>query len=144
MGTTWTGPISLTLFVGGPDFLIAKELIQHAFKCEPDLMGHVSVHFLYPADHAPVSSYVIEEYDCSLGLQDLTKELLKQNVDNRKWLTDGYAYPQNLARNIAKMGVNTPYSFVVDVDIVSLIHQVEQYQQSPIIYRYLREERRTS
>lgn len=35
----------------------------------------------------------------------------------QKWRTT-YPYPQNLARNVARKGANTGYTFVTDVDIV--------------------------
>ena len=35
----------------------------------------------------------------------------------QQWHTT-YPYPQNMARNVAKKGANTKYTFVTDVDIV--------------------------
>ena len=96
-------------------------------------MAKTSFHILFPMDHPPVLpkknddgtkelDMLVHNTSCSMNIAKLLDSLFKLPSITRKsyqeWRTT-YAYPQNLARNIARKGANTHYTFVTDIDIVS-------------------------
>ncbi len=91
-------------------------------------MARVSFHLLFPTDHPPQKVSIVDpvlhiDYSCSMNtikvLDFMFKSPAIEMATYQEWRRS-YAYPQNLARNVARKGTNTPYTFVTDIDIVSL------------------------
>ena len=60
-------------------------------------------------------------FNCSINAAKVLQTLYTDNELKKPeftgWRTT-YPYPQNLARNVARKGANTKFSFVLDIDVI--------------------------
>lgn len=60
-------------------------------------------------------------FNCSINAAKVLQTLYTDNELKKPeftgWRT-AYPYPQNLARNVARKGANTKFSFVLDIDVI--------------------------
>ena len=52
VGTTWSGPISLALFVPDIEFDFAAKFLHHLINCDDTLRSKLAVHLIYPIGEA--------------------------------------------------------------------------------------------
>ena len=50
----WDGPISLSVFTPGYDFVHFALLLDYMFRCFPELEAKAAIHVIYPAGMPPV------------------------------------------------------------------------------------------
>ena len=144
VGKTWSGPISLALFVPDIEFDFAAKFLHHLINCDDTLRSKLAVHLIYPigdmqlflarldgafkvdfhrfADKPPKHVEMWDfHFNCSMNtakvLQILFSDHELKKAEFTGWRTT-YPYPQNLARNVARKGANTKFSFVLDIDVI--------------------------
>ena len=120
----WGGPASVAVFTWDVDFAATASRLLHLHFCNDHVFRHVSFHLVYPIMRAPGQQHLASlaglKLDCSSitseeGLGRLFSEDLSVNYAERG---KELAYPNNLLRNFAINYAQTPYVFVVDVDMV--------------------------
>ena len=77
LGKTWSGPISLALFVPDIEFDFAAKFLHHLINCDENLWSKLAVHLIYPADkppkHVRMRNY---NFDCSINSENVLQTLL--------------------------------------------------------------------
>ena len=120
----WGGPASVAVFTWDDDFAVTASRLLHLHFCNDHVFRHVSFHLVYPIMRAPgqehLSSLAGLKLDCSSvnshgNIDQIFPDLSPANyADRGKEL----AYPNNLLRNLAINYAQTPYVFVVDIDMI--------------------------
>ena len=117
---SWSGPVSVSVFTPGTDYAVVVHVRRYLKRCFPQIGSRVMFHFLYPADETPlVSPQTIEtlQLNCSdpkAAIDYIIKELFIGRSRSRFMPQ----LPQNHLRNLAKRSCSTPYSLVVDIDMI--------------------------
>ena len=118
---TWTGPISVAVFVPAQEFDIAQAYISYLRSCFQPVRDNVAFSLLHPVQKPPRPARIETSHwvlPCSEPVSVLTS--LTRRVFTREyaaWRT-GYNYPQNHLRNIARENSMTHYTMSLDVDII--------------------------
>lgn len=120
----WTGPISLTVFAPDVEFELLALFLDHLIFCDPELGAKLAIHVFYEEKKPPIKNLKVLNshiFNCSLNTAKVLNSIFEfpalMEPGFQKWRTS-YPYPQNLARNIARKGANSAYTFVTDIDIV--------------------------
>lgn len=119
----WTGPVSLAVFVGGEEFLLAKLYITYLRECFPHVKDQISFHLAYSMDYPPSDDPKPEfkyKQNCTNPEAVLSDLLKYQSPRTINW-KNNTLYPQNHLRNQARRNCQTEYVYVTDVDIVPCI-----------------------
>ncbi|XP_023233755.1 beta-1,4-glucuronyltransferase 1-like [Centruroides sculpturatus] len=120
VGEAWSAPMSVALFVPGPDFQIATLYISYLRLCSDTLRVNASFHLLYPKESPPKEVPKMLELvllSCSRSRELLIKLLNSRDTSFQSW-RNKVLYPQNHLRNLARNGCETNYHYLTDVDIV--------------------------
>jgi len=118
---TWSGPVSISVFVPGPEFDVAQTFISYLRSCNQEVRERVAFSLSHPLNLPPQAAGIVTTgwtFPCSDPSSVLTR--LTSGVFNKaylKWRT-GYSYPQNVLRNLARQTSITHYTLSLDVDIV--------------------------
>jgi hypothetical protein len=77
---TWSGPISLTIFVPDIEFDFATKFIQHLIHCDPWIMEKVSLHLIYPVEkppkHVPMTEPILaRKFNCTTNTAKILADL---------------------------------------------------------------------
>ena len=119
--TTWSGPMSISVFVPDIELALGLKYINYLRSCYPAIRRQVSFHLTYPADHPGLqdlsSDQQLDRLDCGQPKQVLDLLLEQRDEEMLSWRTS-YPYPQNLLRNLAKKGCQTNYTYISDIDMV--------------------------
>ncbi|XP_028163226.1 beta-1,4-glucuronyltransferase 1 isoform X2 [Ostrinia furnacalis] len=110
----WTGPISVAVFVAGDELRLLRAFATWLFRCQPDVYSRLALHVATSAERPGVQGAVPNwARDCE------AKPLPpgERRADTVAWRAR-HPYPQNHLRNLARRNCQTPYVFLVDVDIV--------------------------
>ena len=118
---TWSGPISVAVFVPDQEFDIAQAYISFLRSCFQPVRDNVVFSLVHPMQKPPRSAGIETTnwlFPCSdpgSVLTSLTRKVFTR--DYAAWRT-GYNYPQNHLRNIARENSMTYYTMSLDVDII--------------------------
>ena len=118
---TWSGPISVAVFVPDQEFDIAQAYISFLRSCFQPVRDNVVFSLVHPMQKPPRSAGIETTnwlFPCSdpgSVLTSLTRRVFTR--DYAAWRT-GYNYPQNHLRNIARENSMTHYTMSLDVDII--------------------------
>lgn len=122
---TWSGAVSVAVFVPDIELDAALLYITSLRKCSPPLRQQVAFHFLYPADKPPVrwklkdpnhwNSLSCNNTDHQLNYLFKSKNFASRSFQN--WRAE-YPYPQNHLRNVARKNSQSSYVFLADIDIM--------------------------
>lgn len=130
---SWTGPISLAIFVPGEDYTVFTLMIRYIRRCMPEGNGRITYHAVYPKDAPPLRvthEVDVNELSCS-NPQESLQLIVEKTMGN---VTDSTMIcPLNILRNLARDSCKTTYSLSVDVDIVPspfLFERLQLYLES--------------
>ena len=118
---TWSGPMSVSVFVPDVDYIIAMTMIHYLRKCFPRIRQRVSFHFVYP-NVLPPSYHDVSslELDCSRP-EEVNKELVRIiRTETLIKIMKISKYPQNLMRNVARQGCQNDFCFTPDIDMINI------------------------
>ena len=117
----------MSVFASDIEFDLTAKFLHHLIFCDPNLAAQLAVHLFYdasrPPRHLEAKDNVFTKWqlNCSENTIKVLERLFEfpamKAKSFQKWRT-AYPYPQNLARNIARKGANSAYTFVTDVDII--------------------------
>lgn len=121
----WQGPMSVALFVPGPDFIVAVHFMTFLRRCFPQVRANVTFHFAYPTKHPPhtemdkrdLTSNVNINVSCSKYFNVLQELLNTRSREDMQW-RQHLLYPQNLMRNVARKGCQSEFVLLTDIDII--------------------------
>lgn len=109
----WDGPISVSVFAHGHDVNSAAYAVAYYRTCYRNVTSKVSFHLVFPITHRPHGHLkLIPDVRCRRGN-------FVTNESNRNYFNADVPYPHNVLRNIAVQFSETPYIFVIDVDMVT-------------------------
>lgn len=117
---SWKAPISVSVFVPGIDYYIAKVYIAYLRLCSPVIRTNATFHFVYHRDMAPQESISYPKHyvpSCTRSAETLPLIMRYRTSSFRRWWTQAL-YPQNHLRNAARQGCLTTYHFLTDIDII--------------------------
>ena len=106
---SWSGTVSVSIFIYEYDTYAAINLISHFIACNPKYAARLSIHLIGKNHKLDIhlDAWKITSLNCS-SILDTTS-------------TPNYAtivYPNNLLRNIALRNAYSEYVFPVDVDVI--------------------------
>lgn len=121
LASTWSGPISISVFVPDTELSVASTYIRFLRYCLPAVANQVTFHLVYPTNHPGL----LEDQDFGNTLLDcdqpkvILEQVIKYHTKTNKtsW-REKNPYPQNLLRNIAKSGCQTNFTYIPDIDMV--------------------------
>ncbi|XP_053599810.1 beta-1,4-glucuronyltransferase 1 isoform X2 [Plodia interpunctella] len=110
----WTGPISVSVFVAGDELKLLRAFTTWLIRCKHDVATRLAIHVATPvekpANHGKMPVWARDCGSWPLPPLDRRTETVVWRLKN--------PYPQNHLRNLARTSCQTPYVFLVDVDIV--------------------------
>ena len=115
------------------------KFLQHLIDCQPNLKDQLAVHMFYDISEPPrhltekdTEMLNSRNFNCSMNVVKVLDVFFAipamKSKEFQKWRTS-YPYPQNLARNIARKGANTAYTFVTDIDIIPSTDSTEELKK---------------
>lgn len=122
----WTGPMSVAVFVAGDELAILRAYVTWLYYCHPDVIARMALHIAFPADRPGIHENTIRN-----GATDCLSNPLTHNrrrPETVAWRAK-HPYPQNHLRNLARKNCQTPYMFLVDIDIVPSKGMAESLDQ---------------
>ncbi|XP_066966896.1 beta-1,4-glucuronyltransferase 1-like isoform X2 [Macrobrachium rosenbergii] len=132
---TWSGPMSVAVYVPDSDFYVAVKMIEVLLSCSEDIRRRVSFHVTYPAEFPPkampLHNHKLLGYSCD-QLEMYNEYLLSEmnGTLQSRLPMDQFLYPQNLLRNIARDSCKTDYVFTPDVDMVLVAGGIDVHLKS--------------
>ncbi|XP_069116859.1 beta-1,4-glucuronyltransferase 1-like [Argopecten irradians] len=122
----WDAAISISVFTYDSDFPFAIKAILYSYKCFNKIRSKVYLNMIYPIGRPPSISDIeqisLDEINCEVPFKNL-RTTNKDNYD-----VSGIEYPHNILRNFAIKGGNTPYVFVVDIDMIPSSNLLQEFQ----------------
>ncbi|CAG0890946.1 unnamed protein product [Darwinula stevensoni] len=122
----WKGPISTAVFTPDVEADVGRRIVEMLRRCVPEIRRQVSFHFVTDLEHPPKllpeegdSEVKYDEYLCSNLEPEIESLLAKRSPGMMEWRVP-LKYPQNLMRNVARSSCNTPFTFLIDVDMVPM------------------------
>ncbi|XP_049784594.1 beta-1,4-glucuronyltransferase 1-like [Schistocerca cancellata] len=117
---SWSGPLSVALFAAGDDVHLLLAYIMFLRRCRQHVRSRVSFHLLWPTEHPPNDTVVaagdqLEEADCGEDDEQVLQRLLWRQAHP---VGEQLSYPQNLARNTARLACPTKLTLCPDVDML--------------------------
>lgn len=110
----WSGPISVAVFVAGDELRLLRAFAIWLFRCQPEIYARIALHAATPVEKPGVQGSLPSwAKDCDAKPLPLGE----RRGDTLLWRAR-HPYPQNHLRNLARRNCQTPYVFLVDVDIV--------------------------
>ncbi|UYV60699.1 B3GNT1 [Cordylochernes scorpioides] len=116
----WKFPISISVFTPGIEFQIAKIFIAFLRRCSDTILHNTTFHLVFPHQNPPEEDYTIQKvqvFECSQS-SDFLRGLLRIRADTFVAWRNRTLFPQNHMRNIARSHVETPYTFLTDIEII--------------------------
>lgn len=110
----WTGPISVAVYVAGDELRLLRAFTTWLFRCQPEIYARVALHVATPIDR-PGYQGVVPNWARDCNANPLPPG--ERRADTVAWRAR-HPYPQNHLRNQARKNCQTPYVFLVDIDIV--------------------------
>lgn len=126
----WSGPISLAVFVVGDEMRILQAFVTWLLSCQPEIYSRLVIHVATSAD-SPVVFGIMPDWARNCSAQPLPFK--DKIIKNDTWQTT-HPYPQNLLRNLARKNCQTPYVYMLDVDIVpskGMAESLEKVRELP-------------
>ncbi|KAG7170468.1 Beta-1-4-glucuronyltransferase 1-like 3, partial [Homarus americanus] len=114
---TWTGPMSVSIFVPGSDYAVAAAMVSYLRRCFPSVQERVSFHLVHTRTRPPRSSPHLEMLHLTCEEPEDSNNVLLSLRDKNE--PRERRYPQNLMRNIARRACPCEYSITVDVDMLT-------------------------
>ncbi|XP_033736299.1 beta-1,4-glucuronyltransferase 1-like [Pecten maximus] len=122
----WDAAVSISVFTYDSDFPFAIKAILYFHKCFNKIRKNVFLNIIYPIDRPPLRSDIEqiphEETNCDMPFKDL------KTTNNKNYAVSGIEYPHNILRNFALKGANTPYVFVVDIDMIPSSNLLQKFR----------------
>ncbi|GFR66622.1 beta-1,4-glucuronyltransferase 1-like [Elysia marginata] len=124
LAARWGGPASVAVFTWDDDFAVTVSHLLHLHFCNDHVFRHVSFHLVYPIMRAPGQQHLASlagiKLDCSAvtshgNIDQIFTDIPAANYAGKE---KELAYPNNLLRNFAINYAQTPYVFVIDVDMI--------------------------
>ena len=118
--TTWTGPVSVVVFVPDKEFDVAQLYISYLRSCFTNIRDNVAWTLVHPVNRPPRAANInINTFLACSDHQTFLNDLVGRvySKEYAKWRT-GYDYPQNHLRNIARDNSLTHYTLSLDVDVI--------------------------
>ncbi|XP_050506917.1 beta-1,4-glucuronyltransferase 1 [Diabrotica virgifera virgifera] len=117
----WQGPISVALYAPGYDFYSTLQSIAYLRKCSNNsalISDFVTFHLFFDNQHFPErnGSALIEAYADSFDCSQRPPYETKTDEDMYKQKNNLF-YPINVARNVAKLNVQTHFVFPSDIEL---------------------------
>lgn len=110
----WSGPISVAVFVAADELRLLRGFVTWLSRCRPELYARMAMHVATPAERPGVHGNMpLWARNCKAS----PLPLRERRADTVAWRSR-HPYPQNHLRNLARRNCQTPYVFLVDVDIV--------------------------
>ncbi|RUS77678.1 hypothetical protein EGW08_014575 [Elysia chlorotica] len=120
----WGGPASVAVFTWDDDFPVTASRLLHLHFCNDHVFRHVNFHLVYPLMRAPKQQHLAAlagiKLDCSSVTSNANTDQIFPDISPINYSDRGkeLAYPNNVLRNLAINYAQTPYVFVVDVDMI--------------------------
>lgn len=120
----WGGPASVAVFTWDDDFAVTASRLLHLHFCNDHVFRHVSFHLVYPLMRAPGQQHLASlaglKLDCSSLNAGGNSDQIFTDIPAINYADKGkeLAYPNNLLRNFGINYAQTPYVFVIDVDMI--------------------------
>ncbi|XP_049864615.1 beta-1,4-glucuronyltransferase 1-like isoform X2 [Schistocerca gregaria] len=117
----WSGPLSVALFAAGDDVRLLLAYVTFLRRCRQHVRDRVSFHLLWPSEQPP-NDTVAEEWDklegadCGQDEEQVLQRLLQLQAHP---VGEQLSYPQNLARNTARLACPTRLTLCPDADMLS-------------------------
>ncbi|XP_064118810.1 beta-1,4-glucuronyltransferase 1-like isoform X2 [Macrobrachium nipponense] len=132
---TWSGPMSVAVYVPDSDFYVAMKMIEVLLSCSEDVRRRVSFHVTYPAEFPPKAMPLDNPKLLAHGCDQLEmyNEYLLSEMNGTlqsRQPAGQFLYPQNLLRNIARDNCKTDYVFTPDVDMVLVAGGIDVHLKS--------------
>ncbi|CAH4036621.1 unnamed protein product [Pieris brassicae] len=110
----WSGPISVAVFVAGDELRLLRAFAMWLLRCQPELYSRIVIHLAMPIVRPGIQG------NLPVWARNCNAEPLpigERRADTVAWRARN-PYPQNHLRNLARKNCHTPYTFLVDIDIV--------------------------
>lgn len=125
LAARWGGPVSVAVFTHTGDFHAAVSAMLHLHFCSDAVYRHVSFHLAFPISRAPRDLDLAKLKDIKLSCED-NPALKPPAADSGahtaqqagNYADSELAYPNNLLRNLAINYAQTPYVFMLDIDML--------------------------
>ncbi|XP_035826917.1 beta-1,4-glucuronyltransferase 1 [Aplysia californica] len=133
----WNGPISVSVFTFDDDFVHTVSSMLHFHFCNDHIYRHVSFHLVYPISRAPKHLEGLRDLKLSCADHDpsssssvdLSPAQLGAGPSVANYASEDLEYPNNLLRNLAINYAQTPYIFMIDVDMVPSENLRQEFQK---------------
>lgn len=113
----WKGPISVAVFSSVDDFHVSFSAIHSFIECFPDILSYVQFHLVLPMDRMERIRSLNFTLRTEVPCNHLTG-YLQQHLKTKNYALSEIPYPNNLLRNVARLGAKTNFILTVDVDIL--------------------------
>jgi N-acetyllactosaminide beta-1,3-N-acetylglucosaminyltransferase len=128
----WTGPVSVSVFVGGEEFLLTELYVAYLRHCFPQIRDGISFHLAYSPDYPPAKDHnnftFNYKQNCSNPEAVHSNLLKRRNQELTAWKKK-LLYPQNHLRNHARRNCKTEYVFLTDIDIIPSIGMADDLEE---------------
>nr|CAI5826384.1 unnamed protein product [Callosobruchus analis] len=132
----WDGPISIALHAPGFDFFNTLKCIAYLRNCRNQKVKElVSFHLFFEYDHIPFHQNVplMDAYEDTYNCTELPPYETLKDEDMYK-ARENLTYPINVARNIAKVAVQTYWVFPIDVELYPTKHFIQKFMDFIIVH----------
>ncbi|XP_076040898.1 beta-1,4-glucuronyltransferase 1-like [Oratosquilla oratoria] len=128
---TWTGPISVAVFVPAEDYTVAFLMMHYLRTCFPSVRERVTFHMTYPTDLPPKlldnKRLQLHHHGEPKGINRYIVRKIRTGRLHRK--LKSLSYPQNLLRNEARTGCQSEFVFTPDADMIATPHLFENLEE---------------
>lgn len=124
----WNGPISVAVFTYDDDFIPTVASLLHLHFCNDAVYRHVSFHLVYPISRAPKHLEELSRLRLACPGDTGSTNFPLPHRESPNYSSPELAYPNNLLRNLAINYAQTPYIFLIDIDMVPSENLRRQFQ----------------
>ncbi|XP_071514174.1 beta-1,4-glucuronyltransferase 1-like [Panulirus ornatus] len=120
---TWTGPMSVSIFVPGSDYAVAAAMVSYLRRCFPNVQERASFHLVHPRTRPPLPSPHPELLHLSCEDPEEANNILLHLRDENEMRER--RYPQNLMRNLARRTCPCEHTLTIDIDMLTPPYMAE-------------------
>lgn len=117
--TRWQGPVSVSIFAPGDDYLAAVQAILYYRDCSATTLvkDYATFHIFFPFAHMPNTSLFTQDELAKVRANCAVKPaVIEEQVNTyRNW--SALDYPVNVGRNIARETANSHFIFPSDIEL---------------------------
>lgn len=129
LSENWNGPISVSVFTYDDDFMDTVSRLLHFHFCNDHIFRHVSFHLVFPISRSPRNFESLSNLKLSCTDSLDSPGFLQPDFKHINYQNPDLDYPNNLLRNLAINYAQTPYIFMIDIDMVPSENLRTQFQK---------------